>query len=152
MRGLPPNPLLTQFRKLQPSPLEVRDHLIFFLWTSRCASFLFLGLTKLVCHQWVCHLFFFLAKQAGVPTWGVPSAFFFAAPSKCATDRVYPKSPECTGHSGDFSFSVFSKFQKFGPKSPDCTFTQIYWWRCLKSPECTQTWNFLWKSYCEINL
>ena len=23
MRGLPPNPLLTQFRKLQPSPLEV---------------------------------------------------------------------------------------------------------------------------------
>ena len=28
MRGLPPNPLLTQFRKLQPSPLEVGDHLI----------------------------------------------------------------------------------------------------------------------------
>ena len=26
MRGLPPNPLLTQFRKLQPSPLEVGDH------------------------------------------------------------------------------------------------------------------------------
>ena len=24
----PPNPLLTQFRKLQPSPLEVGDHLI----------------------------------------------------------------------------------------------------------------------------
>ena len=31
MRGLPPNPLLTQFRKLQPSPLEVGDHLIFVL-------------------------------------------------------------------------------------------------------------------------
>ena len=29
MRGLPPNPLLTQFRKLQPSPLEVGDHLIY---------------------------------------------------------------------------------------------------------------------------
>ena len=28
MRGLPPNPLLTQFRKLQPSPLEIGDHLI----------------------------------------------------------------------------------------------------------------------------
>ena len=30
----PPNPLLTQFRKLQPSPLEVRDHLILaeFFW------------------------------------------------------------------------------------------------------------------------
>ena len=40
--------------------------------------------------------------------------------------RVYPKSPECTGLSGDFSFTGFSKLRNLGPKSPDCTFSHIY--------------------------
>ena len=71
------------------TPISVA-HLCFFWRTSRCATSLFLGFNKQVCHRWVCHPFFFVAQPAGVPTWDVPPAFFFVASSKCATEGGVP--------------------------------------------------------------
>ena len=84
--------LYTKVWKMQMfTPIRVAHFLSFFLLTSRCATSLFLGLYKQVCHRWVCYPLFFVAQQARVP----PAIYVRGIKQVCHRGRVPADEGNC---------------------------------------------------------